>query len=79
MNLQKRSIKIGGDFMPKIKTHSASKKRFRVTASGRVKMGHAFRSHRLVSKARKAKKQHRRTKYASSANEATIKAMIPYK
>ncbi|HHV60834.1 MAG TPA: 50S ribosomal protein L35 [Clostridiaceae bacterium] len=65
--------------MPKVKTHSASKKRFKVTASGKIKMGHAFRSHRLVSKARKTKKQHRRTKYASTANEATVKVLIPYK
>jgi ribosomal protein L35 len=42
--------------MPKVKTHSASKKRFKITATGKVKMSHAFRSHRLISKARKAKK-----------------------
>lgn len=63
----------------KIKTHSSSKKRFRVTASGKVKMSHAFRSHRLVSKDKKARKHHRLGKYASSANEATIRQMIPYK
>lgn len=65
--------------MPKIKTHSASKKRFRITANGKVKMNHAFRRHRLISKAKKAKKHHRLGAYASSANEATIKMLIPYK
>lgn len=65
--------------MPKIKTHSSSKKRFKVTASGKVKMSHAFRSHRLISKAKKAKKKHRLGAYASPADEATIKALIPYK
>jgi large subunit ribosomal protein L35 len=65
--------------MPKIKTHSASKKRFKKTASGKVKMTHAFRSHRLVSKDKKAKKHHRLGAIASSANEATIKKLIPYK
>ena len=45
--------------MPKVKTHSASKKRFKITATGKVKMSHAFRSHRLISKSRKAKKHHR--------------------
>jgi len=64
--------------MPKFKTHSASKKRFKKTASGKIKMSHAWRSHRLVSKARKAKKRHRLTAYASSANEATVKKLIPY-
>jgi large subunit ribosomal protein L35 len=65
--------------MPKIKTHSASKKRFRITANGKVKMSHAFRSHRLISKARKAKKHHKMGAYASSADEANIKRLVPYK
>jgi large subunit ribosomal protein L35 len=65
--------------MPKIKTHSSSKKRFSITANGKVKMGHAFRSHRLVSKSKKAKKHHRLGAYASDANAATIKKLIPYK
>lgn len=65
--------------MPKIKTHSSSKKRFRITATGKVKMSHAFRSHRLVSKSRKAKKHHRLGAYASSADEPIIKKLVPYK
>lgn len=65
--------------MPKLKTHSSSKKRFRVTANGKIKCGHAFRSHRLISKATKAKKHHRLGAYVSAANEATIKKLIPYK
>lgn len=64
--------------MPKLKSHSSSKKRFKLTANGKIKMGQAWRSHRLVSKATKAKKHHRLTAYASSANAATIKKMIPY-
>ncbi|MDD5603953.1 MAG: 50S ribosomal protein L35 [Eubacteriales bacterium] len=65
--------------MPKVKTHSASKKRFRLTASGKVKMGHAFRSHRLVSKSKRARKNHKNNTYASTANATIIKSMIPYK
>jgi len=65
--------------MPKLKTHSASKKRFKITANGKVKCSHAWRSHRLVSKATKAKKHHRLGAYVSAANEATIKKLIPYK
>lgn len=67
------------DYMPKMKTHSSSKKRFKVTASGKIKMSHAFRSHRLISKDKKAKKHHRLGAIASSANAATIKMLIPYK
>jgi len=65
--------------MPKVKTHSSSKKRFKITANGKVKMSHAFRSHRLISKDKKAKKHHRLGAIASSANEATVKKLIPYK
>lgn len=65
--------------MPKIKTHSSSKKRFSKTGTGKIKMSHAFRSHRLISKSKKAKKSHRLDAYASSANAATIKKLIPYK
>jgi large subunit ribosomal protein L35 len=64
--------------MPKLKSHSASKKRFKKTASGKIKMGHAWRSHRLVSKDKKARKHHRLTAYVSAANAATVKKLIPY-
>ncbi len=64
--------------MPKQKTHSASKKRFKLTAGGKIKMGHAWRSHRLISKSRKARKRHRLTAYVSAANEKTVKKLIPY-
>ncbi|MBQ3848627.1 MAG: 50S ribosomal protein L35 [Clostridia bacterium] len=64
--------------MPKVKTHSATKKRFSITANGKVKMSHAYRRHRLVSKTRKAKKGHRQGAYAADANAATVKKMLPY-
>ena len=65
--------------MPKLKTHSSSKKRFKLTASGKIKRAQAWRSHRLVSKATKAKKHHRLGAFVSAANEATIRKLIPYK
>lgn len=65
--------------MPKIRTHSASKKRFRVTGTGKIKMKHAFSRHRLISKSAKAKRSHRNTSIATSANEAAIKKLLPYK
>ena len=64
--------------MPKVKTHSATKKRFRLTATGKVKMSHVYRRHRLVTKTRKAKKGHRIGAYASEANAATVRKMLPY-
>lgn len=64
--------------MPKVKTHSGCKKRFRITGTGKVKMSHAYRRHRLVTKVKKVKKQHRLGLYASSANAGIIKKMMPY-
>ena len=42
--------------MPKMKTHSGAKKRFKVTASGKVKARHAFTSHILEKKSPKRKR-----------------------
>ena len=45
--------------MPKIKTKSAAKKRFKLTGSGNVKFQHAGRRHNLGGKSRKGKRQSR--------------------
>ena len=39
--------------MPKLKTHSGAKKRFNLTASGKVKRARAFKSHILTKKSQK--------------------------
>ncbi|MDR3121806.1 MAG: 50S ribosomal protein L35 [Clostridiales bacterium] len=65
--------------MPKIKTHSASKKRFTLTATGKVKRGKAYKSHLFASKSPKRKRGLRKSTIASSANAAIIRSMIPYK
>jgi large subunit ribosomal protein L35 len=43
--------------MPKMKTHSGAKKRFKLTGSGRVKGRHAFTSHILEKKSPKRKRR----------------------
>ena len=65
--------------MPKIKTHSSSKKRFKLTATGKVKRSKAYRSHILTKKTTKRKRNLRKSTIASDANAAVIKRMIPYK
>ena len=67
--------------MPKIKTHSGAKKRFKLTKTGRVKRAHAFKSHLLNGhgKTRKLKRGLRKGAYADATNEAAVKRMIPYK
>lgn len=43
--------------MPKIKTKSAAKKRFKITGTGKIKFQHAGRRHNLGGKSRKGKRQ----------------------
>ena len=64
--------------MPKIKTHSGAKKRFKLTKSGKVKRSHAYKRHILTDKTTKRKRGLRKGAYADVTNEATIKRMIPY-
>ena len=42
--------------MPKMKTNSSAKKRFKFTGSGKIKRKHAFKSHILTKKATKRKR-----------------------
>lgn len=64
--------------MPKMKTHKASAKRFRKTASGRYKRGNAFKSHILTKKSSKRKRQLRKTGYVSAAQEKVLRKLLPY-
>ena len=67
--------------MPKLKSHSGAKKRFRLTATGKVKVkrAHAFKSHILNKKTAKRKRGLRQGAYADATTAPTIKQMIPYK
>lgn len=65
--------------MPKIKTHSGAKKRFKLSANGKVIRAHANKSHILNKKNRKRKRNLRQTTVADVTNVAAVKRMIPYK
>ncbi len=65
--------------MPKLKSHSGAKKRFNLTATGKVKRAHAFKSHILNKKTTKRKRGLRMGAYADVTNEPAVKRMIPYK
>ncbi|MBW6497873.1 MAG: 50S ribosomal protein L35 [Bacteroidales bacterium] len=62
--------------MPKMKTKSGAKKRFTLTASGRVKRKHAYKSHILTKKSNKRKRNLTKTGLVSPADEKNIKAML---
>ena len=65
--------------MPKIKTHSGAKKRFKLTKTGKVKRAHAYKSHILNKKTTKRKRNLRKTVTADVTNVAKVLKMIPYK
>ena len=64
--------------MPKLKTKSGAKKRFKITATGKIKAGVAGKRHRLISHSSKYIRQNRGTKVLSKADTATVKAWAPY-
>lgn len=65
--------------MPKMKSHSGSKKRFNLTATGKVKRSRVGHGHILTKKDTKRKRRLRSGTYVSKAQERTIRTMIPYK
>ncbi|MEE1186165.1 MAG: 50S ribosomal protein L35 [Acutalibacteraceae bacterium] len=65
--------------MPKIKTHSGAKKRFKLSKSGKVMRAHAYKSHILNKKTTKRKRNLRKTVETDVTNSAQIKRLIPYK
>ena len=65
--------------MGKIKTHSATAKRFGVTKSGLVKMNQSHHRHNLGIKAQKRKRHLRSGTYLSPSFAATVKSLMPSK
>ena len=65
--------------MPKIKTHSGAKKRFKLSKNGKPIRAHANKSHILTKKSTKRKRNLRKTVTADVTNVAKVKKMIPYK
>ena len=64
--------------MPKMKTNRGAAKRFKKTASGGFKRGHAYRSHILTKMKQKRKRGLRRTGLISAADKKTVKRLLPY-
>ena len=64
--------------MPKMKTKSSCKKRFKVTAHGRVKTGQAGKRHGMIKRTRKFIRNARGTTVLSTPDERSIKSMMPY-
>ena len=64
--------------MPKMKTKSSCKKRFKVTASGRIKSAQAGKRHGMIKRTNKFIRKARGTTVLSAPDEKIIKKMMPY-
>jgi large subunit ribosomal protein L35 len=62
--------------MPKQKTHKGTAKRFRVTGSGKIMRGKAFKSHILEKKSPKRKRNFRQETEVASSNTEVIKKKL---
>ena len=64
--------------MPKMKTKSGAKKRFRVRGSGSIKRSQAFKRHILTKKTTKNKRHLRGTAGVHATDKQHVRAMLPY-
>ncbi len=62
--------------MPKMKTKSSAKKRFKVTGSGKIKRKHAFKSHILTKKTKKQKRNLTKDGLVHKADIPNIKQQL---
>jgi large subunit ribosomal protein L35 len=77
--VQKRSLyNLKGMQMPKMKTKSGVKKRFSLTASGKVRRQQAGKQHGMIKRSNKQIRNLRGTTLASVADAKIIKKFMPY-
>ncbi len=65
--------------MPKMKTKSGAKKRFKLTGSGKIKRKHAFKSHILTKKSKKRKRNLGYFTSVDKADEKNVKLCLAMK
>ena len=62
--------------MPKINTSSSAKKRFKVTAGGKVLRRHAMKSHNLTKKTSKRKRGFRKDEAVAGVDVPAVRQML---
>ncbi|RIH65177.1 50S ribosomal protein L35 [Mariniphaga sediminis] len=65
--------------MPKMKTNSGAKKRFRLTGTGKIKRKHAYKSHILTKKSTKRKRNLTYWTTIDKTNESNVKLLLNMK
>ncbi|RPI38276.1 MAG: 50S ribosomal protein L35 [Nitrospiraceae bacterium] len=64
--------------MPKIKTHRGAAKRFKLTASGKIKRRKGYKSHLLTGKSAKRTRGLRTAVLVADSDQKNIKSLLPY-
>jgi len=64
--------------MPKMKSNSGAKKRFKFTGTGKIKRKKAFKSHILTKKSSKRKRNLGKSALVDKTDEKSIKNLLPY-
>ncbi len=64
--------------MPKMKTKSGAKKRFKMTASGKVKSGQTGKRHGMIKRTNKQLRNQRGTALLSAPDAKVVKQFMPY-
>lgn len=64
--------------MSKMKTTSSAKKRFKITATGKVLAGPGRKRHMLSARSQKAKRQNRGSQVLTDMDAKTVKQWLPY-
>ena len=64
--------------MPKLKTHKGAAKRFRLTATGKIKRGHSHARHILTKKTNKRKRLLDIDALIAKPDQKRIEALLPY-
>lgn len=65
--------------MPKVKTNSSAKKRFKLTGSGKIKRKHAFKSHILTKKSTKRKRALTHSGLVHESDMSNVKLLLRLK
>ena len=65
--------------MPKMKTKSSAKKRFKITGSGKIKRKHAFKNHILTKKSKKRKLKLTHSTLVNDSDLGSIKKQLRLK
>lgn len=64
--------------MPKLKTKSGAKKRFKLTATGKVRSGQAGKQHGMIKRTNKQIRDQRGTTILSDQDARIVKKFLPY-